>query len=102
MNLRILKKKSKSAAKLLEKHAPGQYDISLADGDETLDAPCKFPQRQQRHGFTEPLKNTPLVWFRTCWETPEYDCKSAVDIWEEFKYWVDINPEQLEALKNGK
>lgn len=91
MNRRILKKLSKKAvAVLLEKHSFNKKNITVADGSETIDAPLKFPRRQQQNGFASPLKGTPMVWEQTSYECNEWDCQTAHDVLSNVEYWMTI------------
>ncbi|CAB4137588.1 hypothetical protein UFOVP326_41 [uncultured Caudovirales phage] len=87
MNLRTLKKRCKLARDILIRdHGYRPKDFTLADGDESIDAPTNMEARFQNYGFLDPgpLPGTPLLWRRTNYEADEWDyslpCEHLADI----------------------
>ena len=95
MNRRQFKKACKKAAARLQAEFPGEFEIVSAEGDETLYAPRGYePPRGEFRRFATPLRGTALVWERTSYETDEWDCRSALEIYESRRAAEDFDWER--------
>lgn len=95
---------------------PGEYEFTSARGDETVSPPrahgrwilrqrrsrayiaagewnlSKEMRRQHLRSYASPPKGTPIFWYRSGYETVEWDVKLPSDIeiemtvWEKFDY----------------
>ncbi|MGQ9367728.1 hypothetical protein [Azospirillum sp. ST 5-10] len=105
MNLRILKKLSKRAVKILcERHGYKLGDFTTANGDETTDVPARGWPRHQRERvagrslpFVSLLKGTPLVYRRVSYEHDEWDFRTAFEELRELDFWS--SPEADAAIE---
>ncbi len=101
MNRRTLKKKcSRAMSVLIAKHGYHAERFHAADGDETIDAPCRMEKRFVRHGFISPgvLKGTMLLWERTSYEYDEWDCTLPTEVLAEIEHWDSLTDADFRQL----
>jgi hypothetical protein len=102
MNARILKKRSKRALAELQRRYPSEYqlggNVTLAEGDETLDAPRGWPRPKGWRGrmmrrllYIEPLPGTPLIWSCSPECPTECDAMSAWDVLQTRTFWESVS-----------
>jgi hypothetical protein len=97
MNRRQWKKACKKAAIELQRRWPGQYEITPAQGDETVSPPAKYlpPGRKPPAGLARRLWNVgrhyanaprgaPIIW--TCDYWGECDCETALHALEMMEF----------------
>jgi hypothetical protein len=86
MNRRILKKKSKQALAILERHYAGQIsgDVFLAKRDENFHGIAVEECRRDRwQNHIHPLKGTPMVGACTGYYEPEWKEQTALEeLWD--------------------
>lgn len=105
MNRRQWKKACKKAAVELQRRWPGQFEISLAEGDETVYAPRAYiPPGKPRAGFNRRMwrleftytsvpRGTPIIW--TCDYWGECDCETALHVLEQTRMCEEIDWEAM-------
>ena len=111
MNRRQWKKACKKAAERLEREFPGQYEIIPAEGDETVYAPVGYkPARNEGpvgRRYTSPPRGTPVIWECSGYYEPEWDCKTALEVYEHRRWiedtdWDALNAEEAALAEAGR
>lgn len=110
MNRRQWKKACKKAAVELERRWPGQYQISPAQGDETVAAPHGWlppgrkppPGRERRiwnigRIYASPPRGAPVIW--TCDYWGECDCETALHALQMMEF---VEATDWEAMWNAE
>jgi len=99
MNPRQWKKACKKAAERLQLEFPGEYAIEPATGDETVVppreyAPTRAESKSGRH-YTSPPRGTPIIWERAGYYEPEWECRTALEVYEHRRFIEDTDWEKL-------
>lgn len=99
MNRRQWKKACKRAAERLAREFPGEFVITMAEGDECVDAPAgyepPFGASRADRRYPDIPRGTPVIWERVSYEYDEWECRTALEIYEQRRAVEDTDWEAL-------